>query len=1797
MSKVVDQKVVEMRFDNGQFEKGVSQSMSSLDKLKASLNGFGGNFGTGLNSLSGNFGQFTSTIGEGSRAFSAFEEIGVGALRRIGEMAVNAGQSIVQNLVNNLKSGYNRYEEMMKSTQTIMYATRNEWEDQGEQMEYVNDQITKLQWYTDETSYNLSDMTSNVGKFIAAGIPLEDAVSNMMGIASWAAISGQNAEAASRAMYNLSQAMGQGALTMVDWRSIENANMATREFKQIAIETGLEFGKIWEGSDGLLYTFDQYGKEMEITVDNFRSTLSGKWLDSEVLSATLDKYGEFAVVLNEYVNATGMTTTEWIQMIDGAIEQGVNDLPDFGDEIQNFMRDYVTSLDVDPEMFDLVWEGVKTLSDEYYELGRAAFKAGQESKTLTDSLDYTKDALATAYNNIFQAIIGDYLESKEVWTQFSEMLYTWLVEPVEEFRDMLMEVKAYGGFDHLKNALLTIYDTVTTIKQTVSDTINGVLEKYHIGNKARSLLDILIKIDEFAQSISLQDWVWGSDIENITTAAETLGRVIAKLLMDLDTIKRSAKKAWETVFPKKDTLVGSFTDKLVEAADALEKWFDAFRMNPENADKITEIFENFLTVIKNVGDTISSIGKTIKDAWDMIFPKKEGPDADTIIDKVHGFSESLANLSEKFKMTDEKADMLKRTFAGVFAVVDIFKQLFLSIVNAFSKGDGEVTDFTEAILKVTSAIGDWIVGVRDWLAENDTFNEVVGAIADFIKNIPTYVNEASQALTGMDFGDAMKELWENIKNIGSGIKDFFSMFGSNKEEVEGASETISEVSGAVETVQETCEQAQPTIQKLLDMFKENTDTSGFKWPESLEEIGEAGKTGGVIAILAGVAAIIWKFVASMGGLDKNVKKIGKSISYMFTSVGDAAKALKKNIQAQTFKTIATAILEVAAAIFILALLDQDQMLIASGVIVAMFFMLAKTFETLQNVKTDEKKLAQIKKILGVLEVIIATLIGGIFLMATQAGMGEIVVAGAIIAILLVEIMGFLALIDQIKVDKRKVENVSKVIQQVCLLILAMGVSLMLATAVGNWKQIAAAGATMFLMLLAILAFIQEIDKVKVTKAQAANLAVVMDEICKVLLAMGAALLIATIGGADWKQIAAAGVAMGIMMLAVAAALKIMPNKKTVNEAAEAMAIASIAFVLMGAALLVATAGGADWKQLGAAGLVMSVMMIALAAAFRIMPDGATIIEKAAALLIASVGLVAIGLALRVLAGMKLEEIGVALLALAGGLAAVLIAGAVATYIGPGLMAIGIAMALIGASALMAGTGMWLFASALSMLFNLDASGIDTMIAALGAFFDEFPAFMTKVGEGILAFIQVFSDNSTAIYNMFVSMATLLVDAYRAIMPQVVAAVTETIIAVVQAYRTVTPLLIAAFTETIILLLESARTILPELMIFLTELFYEIDAFIRTTAPQMVDTVFYVLTLLLDGLNVWLRDNLPKLRELINFVIQEGCNSIRETSFIIGSTAVDTLIDALNIILERIGEITSIAVQIGIQVVLGVLDGFSEQIDDIIDAGAKFVISLINGIADGIDKYAKEIKDAMDHLATSLKNAFCLFLGIDPNSKSSKSSIFSGFGENIMQGLIDGINSLLDKAKETITNVATSVSDWFKDVLKIESPSKVFASFGKYIDQGLAKGLTKNVNLVEEATGEVSNATLKGMSDIISDISRLVEDGIDAEPTITPVLDLSNVREGFSTLDDLMLARRSTDMAIRNDDLMLTRISPEERINNMLSDLKASVDNNNRSPMTQTNTFNIDGAKDPKLIADEVSSIIQNQVDRRNAIWA
>lgn len=224
MSTTVDERVVEMRFDNKQFEANVQTSLSTLEKLKQSLNLEGAT--KGLENVNATAKRFdmsgvSDAVETVKARFSALEVMGITALANITNSAVNAGKRMIESLtIAPISQGFDEYELKMGSIQTIMMST-------GASLEEVNKYLNELNTYSDKTIYSFQDMTSNIGKFTNAGVGLEDAVMAIQGVSNVAAVSGANTNEASRAMYNFAQALSAGYVKLIDWKSIENANMAT----------------------------------------------------------------------------------------------------------------------------------------------------------------------------------------------------------------------------------------------------------------------------------------------------------------------------------------------------------------------------------------------------------------------------------------------------------------------------------------------------------------------------------------------------------------------------------------------------------------------------------------------------------------------------------------------------------------------------------------------------------------------------------------------------------------------------------------------------------------------------------------------------------------------------------------------------------------------------------------------------------------------------------------------------------------------------------------------------------------------------------------------------------------------------------------------------------------------------------------------------------------------------------------------------------------------------------------------------------------------------------------------------------------------------------------------------------------------------------------------------------------------------------------------------------------------------------------------------------------------------------
>jgi len=275
MSSTVDNRVVDMGFNNAQFEKGVKQSTKTLDGLKKSLDL--SESAKGLNALNAagknvNLGNIADGVKSVSSRFSAMGIIGMAALANLTNAVINFGKKAMTAFIKPLKEGFAEYETQMNAIQTVLANT----EAKGTTLRDVGEALDELNTYADMTIYNFTEMTKNIGTFTAAGVDLETSVSAIKGIANLAAVSGSNSQQAATAMYQLSQALSSGTVKLMDWNSVVNAGMGGQVFQDALVETARLHG----------VSID----EMIESEGSFRNTLASGWLTSEVLLQTLSKF-------------------------------------------------------------------------------------------------------------------------------------------------------------------------------------------------------------------------------------------------------------------------------------------------------------------------------------------------------------------------------------------------------------------------------------------------------------------------------------------------------------------------------------------------------------------------------------------------------------------------------------------------------------------------------------------------------------------------------------------------------------------------------------------------------------------------------------------------------------------------------------------------------------------------------------------------------------------------------------------------------------------------------------------------------------------------------------------------------------------------------------------------------------------------------------------------------------------------------------------------------------------------------------------------------------------------------------------------------------------------------------------------------------------------------------------------------------------------------------------------------------------------------------------------------------------
>ena len=655
MSTTVDERVVSMQFDNAQFERKASQSMSTLDKLKKALKFE--KTAESLDTLSEatkrlDFSPMVDGLQTVEEKFSAMEVIAVTTLVNITNSVVNAGKQLAKSLsVDQISSGWGKYNQKIQSVQTIINST-------GMSLEEVNDVLEQLMWFSDETSYSFTDMTQALAQMTSSGGKVEKLIPLITGVANATAFAGKGASEFSRAMYNLNQSYGAGYLNYTDWRSLELAGVDSKALKQVIIDTGVAMGKIKKG---------------KVTVSNFSQTLKSKWADVSVMEAAFGKFSELSQAAYELVK------NGEVKLIDGTI----------------FKADVETASDA-----------IDLLADKFDSIASTAFEAAQEYKSFSDAISATKDAVSSGWMRTFDIIFGNLEESKELWTDVGNALWEVFAKGAKARNEMLQGWKDLGGRNSLIQSFWNVWESVgkiiTPIKESFRDIFPSVT--------AEQLADITSKLKDFTEKLKISDGTaekFKHTFKGLFSILDIFKKTISAVIKPIgQLIGSEGLKNFVNLFLDSAASVGDFFTTLDENFDttniseSFSKMVGIVSNVMNNATEKVQGFGNIISKIASkIGSTISKVASEIWEAMKTVFGWiSENITATDIFAGLAGggifkIAIKLARLVSNIKETLEDGGLMGLIFGG-------------------KKGDKESNTFKEILGSVNETLQSFTSGIK-----------------------------------------------------------------------------------------------------------------------------------------------------------------------------------------------------------------------------------------------------------------------------------------------------------------------------------------------------------------------------------------------------------------------------------------------------------------------------------------------------------------------------------------------------------------------------------------------------------------------------------------------------------------------------------------------------------------------------------------------------------------------------------------------------------------------------------------------------------------------------------------------------------------------------------------------------------------------------------------------------------------------------------------------------------------------------------------------------------------------------
>ena len=924
MSTEIENRVVQLEMNNKSLEKNSKQSIKTLEKLDKALE-----FKNGRKSFEDvekaaekcNFEPLLKAADTVSTRFSTMGIIGVRALERITDKALDAGAALVKSLtIDQITAGYSKYEQKTSSIQTLVNST-------GLSVKEINKYLDQLMWFSDETSYSFTEMVNALATMSASGGDINSLIPMIQGVANATAFAGKGATEFSRIMYNLNQSYTAGYLSYMDWKSVEQAGAASKQLKQILLDTAVAERKI---------------TKRQANISNFTNLLSKKVFTRDIMEKSFGYFNEMTQKAYEMIGT----------------------LDDQGNVIETASQAY------------------EILGQQYDTVSLRAAKSAQEAKSFSEAINATKDAVSSQWLKMFESIFGDYEQQVELWTGLSEGLYNIFAAPLSDVADLIDEAFQSTPIGTIEESLADCGIELDAFKEKLVNTAKAS------GKFPDELIDATAGSAESIQDLLSLHWVDSSMVSSVmagysnalesgekvtkefTTAAELADRMMTGEFGNRWNYKELTKNLQEAGYDianardifklaKSDPtaqirLLGELTDKnaasLENAAEAAKNFNHEFYDSNSGRTIALEGVKNILSAI---GDRISMVKK----AWGDIFPSATAGSIKNAIIAFHRWTETLKMGEDAgnriYSVASKVFGALKTGISVVGRIIGLAGNLVKSVIRiakaffALAPVQGFISSIRTGLSDIYHYVGNKILNALQWCENfiNNKLNPSADDLSDIFDRIsnklaPLY--KFAKRVGSYALG-VLGRIWQLLSpyanflytNLVSPFAQFISEVVNSDDPIatlaSGVGRFVKKVSTGLSNVvqkiknfsiSDLFKSANTKFQEFLDAFPE-LKTAFENLQKVVDNLKEHLDFGQLLAIFTGAALVVGvgKFTKALSDLSGVAVEIKKTLG----NLNSIIKRKSGSGFAANMKAISIAIGVLAASLFLLSMIPSEDL--------------------------------------------------------------------------------------------------------------------------------------------------------------------------------------------------------------------------------------------------------------------------------------------------------------------------------------------------------------------------------------------------------------------------------------------------------------------------------------------------------------------------------------------------------------------------------------------------------------------------------------------------------------------------------------------------------------------------------------------------------------------------------------------------------------------------------------------------------------------------------------------------------